>query len=138
MAVNYVRNHAEAQMEDTVRIYRNKPSALNVDNGLIESGQGYVVYEGKARIQNINGPAPMIIGEGDLTFSDTYGSIPVDINGPIPVTDDTLLILTHKTDPDLIGKSFRITGVHGGGYLMAVRTIHLRTLAENRTWVAND
>jgi len=138
MAVKYVRVHAEAQMEDTVRIYRNKPSALNTDNGLIEAGQGYIVYEGKARIQNVNGPAPIVISEGDLTFSDTFGSIPVDIDGPIPITDDTLIVLTHKTDPDLVGKSFRITGVHGGGYLMAVRTMHLRTMADNRTWHEHD
>lgn len=137
-ALKWVRVRAEAQMQDTVRIYRNKPSALNLDNGLIESSQGYIVYEGPARIHNVNGPAPMIIGEGDLNFPDTFGAIPVDIDGPIPLVDDTLIVLTHKTDPDLVNKSFRVTGVHGGGYLMAVRTLHLRTLAENRVWVEHD
>ena len=136
-AQKYVKLRAEAQMEDYVRIYRNAPSALNVGTGLIESGEGYIVYEGPARIRNIDGPSPIIIGEGDIAISTTLGSIPLDID-PVPIVDDTLLVIAHKTDPDQVGKTCRITSVMGGGYLVACRTLGLSTISDNRTWAEHE
>ena len=119
-------------MEDTVRIYRNAPSALNPDTGIIESGQGYVVYEGAARIYSIEGQSPITLGDGDIQFSNTNCSIPITAESPR--IDDTVEVLTHKTDSSFVGKSFRVTSASGGGYLFAYKRLGLMGISENRNW----
>ena len=132
-ASEYVRKRAEAQMQCQVKIYRNTKTELNPVTGQIVSGQGQVSYQGKARIWGVDGAGAISIGEADITTRATYCSIPVT-HTPVPSNDDTILVLTCPYDPDLVGRTFRITSVDGGGMLSATRRMQVVGFYENRSW----
>lgn len=129
----YVRARAEAQMTCTVRIYRNAKTELNPATGQIVSGQGPSVYQGKARIWGVDGAGAIPVGEGEFSTRATYCSIPVG-HTPVPRNDDTVLVTACPYDPDLVGRTFRITSVDGGGMMSATRRMQVVGFYENRTW----
>lgn len=132
-ASSYVRRRAEAQMQCQVKIYRNAKTELNPATGQIVSGQGPVVYQGKARIWGADGAGAIPVGEGEFTTRATYCSIPVN-HTPVPRNDDTVLVLACPYDLDLVGRTFRVVSVDGGGMLSATRRLQVVGFYENRTW----
>jgi hypothetical protein len=116
-----------------VKIYRNAKTDLNPSTGQIVSSQGPVLYLGKARIWGADGAGAIPVGEGDFSTRATYCSIPV-LHTPVPRNDDTILVVSCPYDQDLVGRSFRITSVDGGGMLSATRKMQIIGFYENRTW----
>lgn len=130
---NWVQKSAEYQFSCTVRIFRNGSATLNSSTGLYESVEGEDIYSGPARIWSSDTGGIYVVGDADIAHRDTFCSIPWDAT-PIPRNDDTVEVLTSPSDPDLVGRTFRIMAVDGGGQVLPTRRMRLTGLAENRSW----
>jgi hypothetical protein len=128
----YVRRAAEAQFTCTVRVFKNAPVTLNATTGLYTADEGVEVYNGPARIWSVDGGGVIAVGEGDYAMQSTYCSIPWD-HTPIPEMDDQVEVLA-SDDTNLVGRTFRIMNIDGGGQMRATRRMQLTGLTENRSW----
>ena len=129
----YVRSYAEAQFNCQVRIFKNTTPALNTTTGLYEATEGVDVYSGVARIWNVEGAGIITVGEADLATQSTFCSIPWDAT-PVPDVDQTVVVTACPGDSDLVGRSFRIMSVDGGGLMRATRRMQITGITENRSW----
>lgn len=129
----YVRRAAEAQFQCSVRIFETTVPTLNASTGLYTSVEGADVYAGPARIWSVDGSGVVMVGEGDLALQSTYCSIPWDAT-PVPEVDNQVVITACADDPELVGRSFRIMSVDGGGQTRATRRMQVTGLTENRSW----
>lgn len=125
----YVRRAAEAQFDCTIRIYRNDNATFNDVTGEYLPNN-ITVYEGSARIWELDDAGMMAVGEATYPLRATYASIPWD-HKPVPHNDDTLEILTMPDDSDLPGRTFRVMAVDGGGHMRATRRLHITGIVEN-------
>lgn len=124
-ALEYVRARASSVMQATCRIERvNKPS-FDQASGTATAGSRTTIYEGKCRIWEASGGGPIMIGEEDIDMQSTQLSIPWDTH-PVPIRHDEVLILSHNTDPDLVGKRFMIDSSAKAGELRATRRFLIR------------
>lgn len=131
-AKTYVRRAAEAQFACTVRIFQTTVQALNTGTGLYTAVEGADVYAGPARIWSVDGAGVIATGEGDFAMQSTYCSIPWD-HTPVPEVDQQVLVVS-SDDTGLIGRTFRIMSVDGGGQMRATRRMQITGLTENRSW----
>lgn len=128
----YVRRAAEAQFTCSVRIFTNTVPTLDANTGLYTADEGTDVYSGPARIWSVDGGGVIAVGEGDYAMQSTYCSIPWD-HTPVPEADNTVVV-TAAEDASLVGRSFRIMSVDGGGQARATRRMQITGLTENRSW----
>jgi Family of unknown function (DUF6093) len=128
----YVRRAAEAQFTCTVRIFATTVPTLNTTTGLYTSSEGAEVYSGPARIWSVDGGQVIAVGEGDYAYQSTFCSIPWD-TVPVPDVDQQIEVLT-SDDTDLVGRTFRIMSVDGGGQARATRRMQITGMTENRSW----
>jgi hypothetical protein len=128
-SVAYVRRAAEYQFDCTIRITRNGEPAFNTTTGSYNT-VSTTVYEGNARIWELDDAGAISVGEATFPLRSTYCSIPWD-HQPVPHNDDTIEILTMPDDPDLPGRTFRIMAVDGGGHMRATRRMHITGIVEN-------
>lgn len=129
----YVRRAAEAQFQCSVRIFETTVPTLDTVTGLYSSVEGTDVYDGPARIWSVEGAGTVTVGEGDIALQSTYCSIPWDAT-PVPEVDNQVLVTDCADDPELVGRSFRIMSVDGGGQTRATRRMQITALTENRSW----
>lgn len=125
----YVRRAAEAQFDCSILIYRNTTSTFDENTGLYEP-VNEVIYEGAARIWELDDAGTLITGEATYPLRATYCSIPWD-HQPVPHNDDTVEVVTMPDDPDLPGRTFRVMAVDGGGHMRATRRLHITGIVEN-------
>lgn len=127
----YVRRAAEAQFDCVIKIYRNDPEAttFNETTGKYEPSNT-MVYEGEARIWELDQAGFLAVGEASYPLRATYCSIPWN-HTPVPHNDDTIEIVTMPDDPDLPGRTFRVMAVDGGGHMRATRRLHITGIVEN-------
>lgn len=125
----YARRAAEAQFDCAV-VIRRKATPVFDDQSGTYSPVSTLVYEGKARIYSVDEAGLTPLGEGMYAMRSTFASIPWDTD-PVPHNDDTLEVVGSPGDADLVGRSFRIVGVDGGGQMRATRRLHLTGLVEN-------
>jgi len=125
----YVRRSAEAQFDCQIQIYRNNDSTFNETTGKYEP-QNIMIYEGAARIWELDDAGTMAVGEATYPLRATYCSIPWD-HTPVPHNDDTVEVISMPDDPDLPGRTFRIMAVDGGGHMRATRRLHITGIVEN-------
>ena len=125
----YVRRAAEAQFDCTIQIYRNDNSTFNETTGQYEP-QNIMIYEGPARIWELDDAGTLAVGEATYPLRATYCSIPWD-HTPVPHNDDTVEVISMPDDPDLPGRTFRIMAVDGGGHMRATRRLHITGIVEN-------
>jgi hypothetical protein len=121
---------SEATMRSTVRITRsNLSGTLNYDTGLVDD-PSVVIYEGKARISQVRGGSPMLLGDEQEFFSTVSVAIP--LSAPQVIIDDTVEILSGP-DPHVVNRMFRVTDTEGGGDLPADQVFNALGVARSRT-----
>ena len=125
----WVRRSAEAQFDCEIRITRNGEPVFNPTTGAYNT-VSTLVYEGTARIWELDDAGALITGEATFPLRATYCSIPWN-HQPVPHNDDTIEILVMDDDPDLPGRTFRIMAVDGGGHMRATRRMHITGIVEN-------
>jgi hypothetical protein len=129
----YIKRASEIHMTSEIKIVR--PAAIpapDLDGVITAPTENDVIYQGKARIYEVNPAGGTNVGEIELANRSTNFSIPW--NSSVPDIDDIIEVDGCPEDADLIGRSFRITGVSGGGQTMAVRRISASVLDENNAW----
>lgn len=125
----YVRRAAEYQFDCQIRITRNGTPTFNETTGTYNT-VSVTVYEGAARIWELDDAGALVTGEATFPLRATYCSIPWD-HQPVPHNDDTIEVLVMPDDPDLPGRTFRVMAVDGGGHLRATRRMHITGIVEN-------
>lgn len=125
----YVRRAAEAQFDCTIQIYRNNGATLDNETGKYNPSNA-LIYEGPARIWELDDAGTLAVGEATYPLRATYASIPWD-HEPVPHNDDTLEVISMPDDPDLPGRTFRVVAVDGGGHMRATRRLHITGIVEN-------
>ena len=128
-AVDYVRRAAEYQFDCLIRITRNREPAFNESTGLYNTVSDQV-YEGLARIWEIDSGGVLVVGNATIPLHSTFCSIPWN-HSPVPRNDDTVEVLYMPDDPNLPGQTFRIMAVDGGGFMRATRRMHITGIVEN-------
>jgi len=125
----YVRRAAEAQFDCVITITRALSPTFNTTTG-VYSPTSTTVYEGPARIWELDQAGTLTVGEATYPLRATYCSIPWD-HQPVPHNDDTIEVIKMDDDPDLPGRSFRVMAVDGGGHMRATRRMHITGIVEN-------
>jgi hypothetical protein len=125
----YVRRAAEAQFDCSIIIRRNTEQAFNPTTGTY-TPVSTLVYEGAARIWELDDAGVLAVGEATYPLRATYCSIPWD-HQPVPHNDDTIEVVTMPDDPDLPGRTFRVMAVDGGGHMRSTRRMHITGIVEN-------
>jgi hypothetical protein len=125
---NYVRRAAEAQFDCAVRIYRNSAPTFNQTTGEYEPVNSDV-YTGPARIWSVDSGGTLVVGETAYPLRVTYCSIPWD-STPMPINDDIVEITSSPDDPYLVGRSFLVSSVDGGGQARATRRMQIVNIGE--------
>lgn len=126
----YARRYVEANMTATVKVTRMAEPTLSAD-GSLTATESYAVYIGKARVYGVSGPMTMNLGEEPQYFSSTYVSIPYD--SPQPRVDDVVEVTAHQ-DWTLVGRTFRVMDVEGGGQYPAVRRMQVTGIQNSKQW----
>lgn len=130
----YARRYAEANMTAQVKIVRMFEPFLDDATGELHVDEQFVVYEGKARVYGVSGPMTMNLGEEPQYFSSTYVSIPY--SATTTRVDDVIEVTAHK-DWTLVGRSFRVMDVEGGGQYPAVRRMQVTGIQNSKQWAAS-
>jgi len=125
----YVRRAAEAQFDCEIRITRNGAPVFDPSTGSYNT-DSTAIYEGAARIWELDDAGMISVGEATFPLRATYCSIPWN-HEPVPHNDDTIEVLVMDDDPDLPGRTFRVMSVDGGGHMRSTRRMHITGIVEN-------
>lgn len=125
LAINYVRAKAESNMYSTCRIERVTKPSFNQTTGTATPGSKTTIYEGKCRIWEVTGGAPVLIAEEDVVMQATQLSIPWNVS-TIPVRNDEVQILSSRSDAHLVGKRFVIDSSAKAGEMRPTRRFSVR------------
>lgn len=134
---------AERNMVDEVTIWRPAEPVLLSYDGKLMSQVDIYVYEGPARVWNVQGPLTMGIGDEPTYYSQTFCSIPLSYPDPFsnptmpipesPRVDDIVQIFQHR-DPLMLDRFFRVVDVEAGGLLPACRRMQLVGIQASKQW----
>lgn len=118
------RAEAEAIMLDACIITRvtGEPGALNPETGLRDPAPTATVYTGKCKVQTYE-PHESAKESGDHVFTEQryHLHLPIGV-GPVAVNDEAE-ILTAAADQMLVGKKYRIAGLHSKSLATAQRLL---------------
>lgn len=118
------RAEAEAIMLDTCTITRltGQPGAIDPGTGLRAPAPTATVYTGKCKVQTYE-PHESAKESGDHVFTEQryHLHLPIGV-GPIRVNDEAE-ILTAAADQNLVGKKYRIAGLHSKSLATAQRLL---------------
>lgn len=141
------RVYAERNMIDRVVIWRPTEPILRDFDGKLDSQVDFYVYEGKARVWNVQGPLTMGIGDEPTYYSQTFCSIPLATTDPFsspvqevaesPRVDDIVQVEQHR-DPLMVDRYFRVVDVEAGGSLPASRKMQLVGIQASKQWGKPD
>jgi len=132
-AAQYIRNKAVDLMNGACRI--TKPGEVVYDKATRTSrvAEGALKYEGPCRLWEVPAGSQVVVGDEQITVSQTYFSIPHWVM-PLPEADDIILITT-SDDPDLAGRMIKIMSTVRGGGLRASRRFQVRVSDSKKdTW----
>ena len=129
---SYVRKRTLDAMTAQVTIYRMHKPEMDPTSLLIISDTAETIYTGQARIRQVSGAAPILVGEEQLTLAGTAVSIPYD--AALPRVDDIVVVDSFGTDTELVSRAFQVRDVDGGGLIRAVRTMTCTLYNESRWW----
>ena len=132
-ARTYVRNRATLHMVATVAIYRHEDGSFDPVTGMLSSQSGRVIYTGKGRIWYASSGSVTVMGDADIDIIDTYLSIPFATRA-VPRRDDVAVVVKSETDPDMVGRAWRIMSADGGGLMNATRKMAMQTMTDSQTW----
>jgi hypothetical protein len=122
-ARRYVREQATAVMEATCRIERVSGGGYNEATRLHEPASRVVLYEGPCRLWEVSGQAGVVVGDDEIHMQSTNLSIPWDaeLKNGWPRRADQFVMLSHHTDPAVVGKRGEILDPVKAGDLRATR-----------------
>jgi len=130
------RKYTEANMTARVRVARMQDPSEGSDTDWNNTAtQLKVVYEGRARVWGVSGSGLNDYGDEMTAFSSSYVSLPliVDDKATDVQVDDIVVVLEHP-DPALVGRSFRVMDVDGGGQFPAARRLQVTGVQRSRRW----
>lgn len=130
-AASYVRKRTTEHMVDRCKIWQ--PGDVVVDeDGFAHRDEALVKYEGPCRFWEVNAGQQIIVGDQQISMTQSYLSLPFD--SVIPEQDDIVQI-TASVDSDLVGRVVNITGVVRGGGLRASRKFTVQVVESKKpTW----
>jgi len=141
------RVYAERNMDSMVRIWRPDTPDFRAFDGKLRADEMFQVYEGKARVYNVQGPLTMGIGDEPTYYSSTFVSIPLAIIDPYsspvhevaesPRVDDIVQIEKHR-DPLMVDRYFRVMDVEAGSQFPAVRRMQCTGIQASKQWGTPD
>lgn len=118
------RTAAEALMTDTCVITRvtGEPGPVDPETGLRDPAPTATVYDGKCKIQTYE-PHESAVESGNHVYTQQRYHLHLPIGaGPVAV-DDTADITASETDPQLVGRTYRLAGTHHKTYATAQRIL---------------
>ena len=123
--------YAEANMIATVKIERPLQPVFDQTTGALGMPADAVVYQGKARVYGVSGPATYSVGDEPQYFSSTYVSIPQGAANPR--VDDVIEVMSHP-DASLVGRFFRVQDAESGGQMPAATRMQVIGIQPSRQW----
>lgn len=131
-AAAYVRRRTSERMVDQCRIWTPGPVVLDRTTGKTSRGEDILKYQGMCRFWEQTAGSAALLGDENVTISQTYLSLPY--NAPIPESDDIVKI-TMSVDPDLVGRTVKVVSVVRGGGLRASRRFSVQVVESQKpTW----
>jgi hypothetical protein len=118
------RAAAEAIMLDACTITRvtGEPGPIDPETGLRSPAPTATVYSGKCKVQTYE-PHESARASGDHVYTEQRYHLHLPIGaGPIEV-DDEALITAASADSELVGKTYRIAGLHSKTFATAQRLL---------------
>ena len=95
---------------------------LDEDTGIVEPPVGDEIYDGPCRVQaNALQPANPVVGETEYTTLTFTISVPVSVTGV--EVGAVVTVTASQLDPDLVDRSFTVTGLVHKTYLTARRLV---------------
>lgn len=128
----YVRKRVLEAMTANVTIYRMVKPALDTNTLFVTATSAETIYTGAARIRQVTGGAPIIVGEEQLSVAGTAISIPFD--AALPRADDIVVVSSFGPDEELETRAFLVRDVDAGGLIRAARTMTCAIYEESRWW----
>jgi Family of unknown function (DUF6093) len=113
--------YCEGNMIGSIKIFRKQAPVFDPVTGKLTAQTDTLIYQGKARIATVSGPLTYQLGDEPQYFSAATVSIPEDFT-PIPQVDDVIEVVAHPA-PGLVGRSYRVTDVQGGGQIHSARVM---------------
>ena len=130
-AASYVRKRTSERMTDACKVWKPGKPVLDSD-GNASRPEETLKYEGPCRFWEVQSGQQIVVGDQQISMSQSYLSLPFDT--VIPEVDDVVQI-TESVDSDLIGRVVNITGVVRGGGLRASRKFSVQVVTSKKeTW----
>jgi hypothetical protein len=105
MAQPRAQDYAEGNMQAVVRITRPAPNDFDRSTGTWTNPTDINVYEGPARIYEMNGGLTYALGEEAQYFSQSYVSVP--LSAPLIQVNDDVRVLIHPDSTLVAERGFR-------------------------------
>ena len=116
-------------MTATCRIERVKRPTFDRSSGTASPGDRSTIYEGPCRTYEVSGGGVTMIGEDTVSMQNEVISIPWDVE-VLPKEYDEVQILTHDTDPMMVGKRYVIDSSAKAGDMRPTRRFNVRGYQE--------
>lgn len=131
-AASYVRKRTSERMVDECRIWKPGPVILDRTTGKTSRGEDILKYQGVCRFWEVTAGGAALLGDEQVTISQTYLSLPY--NAVVPEQDDIVKI-TMSVDPDLVGRTVKVVSTVRGGGLRASRRFLVQVVESQKpTW----
>lgn len=129
-----VRDFVEANMWAQIEILRGERGSFNETTGKLGGmANATTIYEGKARIRNINGAGVILVGEENVDTATTLISIPW--GEVIPRRNDLVHVLgDDSADAEPDGQWFRVLDYESGGLFGEARRMSCVVWRDSSRW----
>jgi hypothetical protein len=125
----YIRKRATELMADQCRIFKPQKPVLDRSTGKTVTPAPIIKYEGPCRFWEVQSGGQVLIGDEQLTMSQTYLSLPFD--APVPESDD-IVELTGSADSSLVGSTVQVISIVRGGGLRSSRKMLVRVVESQK------
>lgn len=122
-AQSYIRTRTADRMDDTCMIWTAGAPVIDPVTGKSTRSVGTIKYTGKCRFWEVTGGPQVLVGDEQVTITQSFLSVPFD--APVPESDDIVQI-TASADPDLVGRTVNILSITRGGGLRASRVFRVQ------------
>lgn len=128
----YVRKRATELMADQCRIFKPQKPVLDRNTGKTVTPDPVIKYEGPCRFWEVQSGGQVLIGDEQVTMSQTYLSLP--FNSVVPESDDVVEI-TASADDSLVGTTVQVISIVRGGGLRGSRKLSVRVVeSQKASW----
>ena len=131
-AQHRAQDYAESVMNSTISIGRPAVASYNETARTYTKPVMSPIYDGKAGVTLASGAGTYAVGDEPTYYSSITCHIP---HAPalMPRIDDVITIEA-SPDPDLVGRTFRITDVPAGGRVATSIDLSATGIAPSRQW----